>query len=166
MVRPTASRFGLGAFASRVTVMSGEATRRAATVVRQKAIDVAAELMQQPAEALDVVDGKVVRKDAAAGPSITLAEVANALEPTSRLRGAREPGLAAEGWYHSDHMAYPYGIHIAVAKVDRDTGAVAVERYAIAYDIGRAVNPMLVAGQIAGGFAQGLGGTLLRGFRL
>ena len=81
-----------------------------------------------------------------------------------RLRGAREPGLAAEGWYHSDHMAYPYGIHIAVAKVDRDTGAVAVERYAIAYDIGRAVNPMLVAGQIAGGFAQGLGGTLLEDF--
>jgi aerobic carbon-monoxide dehydrogenase large subunit len=156
--------FGLGAFASRVTVMSGEATRRAATVVRQKAIEVAAELMQQPAEALDVVDGKVVRKDAAGGPSITLAEVAKALEPTSRLRGAREPGLAAEGWYHSDHMAYPYGIHIAVAKVDRDTGAVAVERYAIAYDIGRAVNPMLVAGQIAGGFAQGLGGSLLEDF--
>src|SRR5215204_1776853 len=72
--------FGLGAFASRVTVMSGEATRRAATMVRQKAIEVAAELMQQPAEALDVVDGKVVRKGAAGGPSMTLAEVAKALE--------------------------------------------------------------------------------------
>jgi len=52
-----------------------------------------------------------------------------------------------------------------VVKVDRDTGGVAVERYAIAYDIGRAINPMLVEGQIVGGFAQGLGGALMEDFR-
>jgi len=50
-------------------------------------------------------------------------------------------------------------------RVDRDTGGVTVERYLVAYDIGRAVNPMLVEGQIAGGFAQGLGGALLEEFR-
>ena len=48
--------------------------------------------------------------------------------------------------------------------VDRDTGAVAVERYVIGYDIGRAINPALVMGQIVGGFAQGLGGALLEEF--
>jgi len=51
-----------------------------------------------------------------------------------------------------------------VAKVDRETGGVALERYLLAYDIGRAVNPMLVEGQLAGGVAQGIGGTLLEEF--
>ena len=156
--------FGMGAFASRVTVMTGEATRIAAAEVRAKAIDVAAELLQQSADALDVVAGRVVRAGAVAGPSMTLGEIAKALEPASKLRGARAPGLAAEGWFYSDHMNYPYGVHIAVAKVDRDTGGVTIERYLLAYDVGRAVNPMLVEGQLAGGFAQGVGGTLLEEF--
>ena len=61
-------------------------------------------------------------------------------------------------------MVYPYGVHIAAVRVDADTGGVAVERYAIAYDIGKAVNPRLVEGQIAGGLAQGIGGALLEEF--
>jgi aerobic carbon-monoxide dehydrogenase large subunit len=156
--------FGMGAFASRVTVMTGEATRRAAVDVRAKAIDVAAELLQQPPELLEVIDGKVVRAGAFSGPSVTLGEIAKALEPTSKLRGARPPGLVAEGWFYSDHMNYPYGVHVAVAAVDPEIGGIKIERYLVAYDIGRAVNPMLVEGQIAGGFAQGLGGTLLEEF--
>jgi aerobic carbon-monoxide dehydrogenase large subunit len=156
--------FGVGAFASRVTVMTGEATRLAAVEVRSKAIDVAAELLQQPADALEVMDGKIVRKGTVAGPSMTLGEIAKALEPASSLRGARAPGLSAHGWFYTDHMNYPYGVHIAVAKVDRETGGVTIENYFLAYDIGRAVNPMLVEGQLAGGFAQGLGGTLLEEF--
>jgi aerobic carbon-monoxide dehydrogenase large subunit len=155
--------FGMGAFASRVTVMTGSATRIAALDVRAKALDVAAEMLQQPADRLDVRDGEVVVKGGT-GPSVSLAAVARALAPTSKLRGARTPGLAADGWFFSDHMAYPYGVHIAVVRVDRETGGVTVERYLVAYDIGKAVNPMLVEGQIAGGFAQGIGGTLLEEF--
>jgi len=156
--------FGMGAFASRATVMTGEATRRAAVEVRTKAIDVAAELMQQDASTLAVIDGKVVRQGGDS-PSITLGEIAKALEPTSKLLGSRLPGLSADGWFFSQHMTYPYGVHIAVANVDRETGGVTIERYLLAYDIGRAVNPMLVEGQLAGGFAQGIGGTLLEEFR-
>jgi carbon-monoxide dehydrogenase large subunit/6-hydroxypseudooxynicotine dehydrogenase subunit gamma len=156
--------FGVGAFASRVTVMTGEAVRRAAVEVRTKALELAAALLQKSADRLDIVGGNVVTQDRSAGPSITLAEIARALEPTSKLRGEREPGLAADGWFFSDRMNYPYGVHIAVVRVDRDTGGVAVERYFVAYDIGKAVNPMLVEGQIAGGFAQGLGGALLEEF--
>jgi carbon-monoxide dehydrogenase large subunit len=156
--------FGQGAFASRVTVMTGEATRLAAVEVRRKAIEMAAELLQQSPDLLDVVDGKVVRKGAMAGPSMTLGEIARALEPASKLRGARAPGLAADGWFYTDHMNYPYGVHIAVAKVDRETGGVTIERYLVAYDVGRAVNPMLVEGQITGGIAQGIGGALLEEF--
>ena len=156
--------FGMGAFASRVTVMTGEATRIAASQVRAKAIELAAELLQAPAETLDVIDGAVVRTDVRGGPSIGLGELARALGPASPTRGRRAPGLCADGWFHTDHMNYPYGVHVAITRVDRETGGVAVERYLVAYDVGKAVNPMLVEGQIAGGFAQGLGGALLEEF--
>ncbi len=73
-------------------------------------------------------------------------------------------GLAADGRHTTEHMNYPYGVHVAVVLVDRETGSVAIERYLTAYDIGRAVNPMLIEGQIAGGFAQGVGGALLEEF--
>jgi len=156
--------FGIGAHASRATVMTASATHNGALNVRAKAIEMAAELMQTPAEALDIVDGKVLRKDQPTGPSMTLGEIARHLEPTSKTLGGRVPGLSAEGWFRVEHQVYPYGLHFAVVKVDRGTGGVQVERYAIAYDIGRAINPALVKGQIVGGFAQGLGGALLEEF--
>jgi len=59
---------------------------------------------------------------------------------------------------------FPYGAHLAVVKIDRATGKVEVERFMVAYDVGRAVNPMLVVGQLVGGCAQGLGGALLEEF--
>ncbi|MET0970011.1 MAG: molybdopterin cofactor-binding domain-containing protein, partial [Tardiphaga sp.] len=62
------------------------------------------------------------------------------------------------------HMTYPYGVHVAVVSLASDTGAIAVERYLVAYDIGKAVNPMLVDGQIVGGVAQGIGGALYEEF--
>jgi len=144
---------GMGAFASRVTVMCGEATRLAATKLRAEALRCAAQLMQTGAEALDLVDSVVRRLDGA-GPSMTLAEVAKAVPN----------GLSAEDTFETTHMVYPYGVHVAAVRVDRDTGGVAVERYVIAYDIGKAVNPKLVEGQIAGGLAQGIGGALLEEF--
>ena len=156
--------FGMGAFASRVTVMTGEATRVAAAKLRAKAIAAAAPLLQGVPEGLDVVDGKVVTKNAAQGPSMNLGEVARALAPTSRLLGDATPGLSAEGWVEQTHMAYPYGVHLAIVRIDCETGAVAIERYLVAYDIGKAVNPMLVESQITGGVAQGLGGALFEEF--
>jgi carbon-monoxide dehydrogenase large subunit len=155
--------FGMGTFASRVTVMAGEATRIAAAKLRAKAIATAADLLQSASEALDVVDGKVVSKKPA-GPSITLGDVARALAPGSKFLGDDNPGLSAEGYFESYHMTYPYGVHVAVVRVDRDTGAVAIETYLVAYDVGKAVNPMLIEGQIAGGIAQGVGGTLFEEF--
>lgn len=156
--------YGVGAHASRATVMTGSATLIAATKLRAKAIEMAAELMQAPVETLDVVDGNIVRTDMVVGPSIALGEIAANLVPTSKTLGEREPGLSAEGWSHVDHMNYPYGTNLAVVRVDPQTGQVIIERYLIAYDIGRAVNPMLIRGQIVGGFAQGLGGALLEEF--
>jgi aerobic carbon-monoxide dehydrogenase large subunit len=156
--------FGIGAHASRATVMTASATREAALKVRAKALDVAGELLQATPDALDIIDGEVVRRDNPGGPSISLGKIAAALSNTSKSLGGRDPGLSAEGWFFADHQVYPYGNHLAVVKVDPATGGVKVERYVIAYDIGRAINPTLVKGQIAGGLAQGLGGALYEEF--
>jgi len=87
------------------------------------------------------------------GPSMKLSELAGA------------PGaLSAEAEFKSSHMVYPYGAHLVQLKLDPETGAAAIERYLVAYDVGRAVNPMLVEGQILGGVAQGLGGALFEEF--
>jgi CO/xanthine dehydrogenase Mo-binding subunit len=141
---------GMGAFASRATVMCGEATRQAAVKLRDAALAAAAALMQTTADQFDIAGGEIVRIGAP-GPSMQLAELA-------------QNGLAAEAEYRQSHMVYPYGAHVAQVRLDAETGAVAIERYLIAYDVGRAVNPMLIEGQIAGGFAQGLGGALLEEF--
>jgi len=148
---------GLGAFASRVPVITGEATRLAAVKLRDKALAAAAELMQASAASLDIVNGEIVRTDRP-GPSMRLGEVAAALAKTSA------DGLTADGWFEFGHMVYPYGVHVAQVGVDAETGGVTVERYLVAYDIGRAVNPRLVEGQIVGGVAQGIGGALLEEF--
>ncbi len=156
--------YGIGAHASRATVMTASATHIAALNVRQKALDAAAELLQAPADALDIVDGEVVRTDRSAGPSISLGKIAQYLAPGAKTLGDREPGLAAEGWFRVEHQVYPYGSHVAVVRVDGETAGVTVERYSIAYDIGRAINPALVEAQIVGGYAQGLGGALFEEF--
>jgi len=156
--------FGIGAHASRATVMTASATHIAALNVRKKALEVAGELLQCAPDDLDIVDGEVVRRDRSGGPSISLGKIAQNLAPTSKLLNGRAPGLSDEGWFRTEHQVYPYGSHVAVVRVDRDTGGVAIERYAIAYDIGRAINPALVEGQIVGGFAQGLGGALFEEF--
>ncbi|MEE8438816.1 MAG: xanthine dehydrogenase family protein molybdopterin-binding subunit [Micropepsaceae bacterium] len=143
---------GIGAHASRATVMTGNAVHAAALNLRAKLLDSAAVLMQTKAAELDIIDGQIVSKKNAAGPSLSIGAAAS------------DDGLTADGTFHVDHMAYPYGIHMAQIRVDGGTGAVKVERYLIAYDVGRAVNPKLVEGQIVGGFAQGLGGALFEEF--
>jgi carbon-monoxide dehydrogenase large subunit/6-hydroxypseudooxynicotine dehydrogenase subunit gamma len=156
--------FGIGAHASRATVMTGNATAVAAANVRAKALEVAAELMQVKADDLDIADGIVQVAGRAGGPTITLGEIAAHLRPTSRTRGGRAPGLSADGWFDTAHQTYPYGVQIAQLQIDAETCWVKLERVLAAYDIGRAINPAMVAGQIYGGFAQGLGGALYEEF--
>ncbi len=158
-------QYGIGAHASRASVMTGSATHRAALKVRAKALEMAAVLLQATPDELDITDGVVVHRHRPQGSSISLGEIADHLAPDSSTLGERDPGLAAEGWFRTEHMTYPYGVQIGVVRVDAETGQVTVERYLLAYDIGRSINPMLVEGQLVGGFAQGLGGALYEEFR-
>jgi carbon-monoxide dehydrogenase large subunit len=156
--------YGIGAHAARATVMTANATAVAAGKVRAKALDMAAQLLQANASSLTIVNGDVVRIDGSSA-GVSLGDLAQHLQPASPTRGERDPGLAAEGWFTTAHMTYPYGVQIAVVKIDPGTGAVRIEKMLIAFDVGRAINPMLVRGQLVGGFAQGLGGALFEEFR-
>ena len=152
-------RDGMGAFASRVTVMTGTATHMAANDLKPKLLRLAAVLMQRPVDRLAMDNGIVSERGGTAGPSLDLAGLAQAA-----VAAGDRTALHGEAWFGTTHMCYPYGIHCAVVEVDRETGNVKVERLYIAYDVGRAVNPMLVAGQLHGGAAQGVGGALLEEF--
>ncbi|EWT06680.1 xanthine dehydrogenase [Intrasporangium chromatireducens Q5-1] len=165
-VRGQTDRFGYGrgAFATRQSVMAGSAVLKAAEAVRVKALTVAAEHFEISPDDLEVVQGGI-QVVGNADARISLGEVAALLEPQHANRLGLTPGLLAEEWFHCDHMTYPYGVHVSVVRIDRETGGPTVERYLVGYDVGKALNPTLVEGQITGGVAQGLGGALLEEFR-
>lgn len=144
---------GIGAHASRATVMTGSAAYDGALKLRARILECAAGLLQMQAGALEIRGERIGVKDQETGPSISMTEL-------TRHTGA----LTCEGFHRSEHMAYPYGVHLAQVRVDGGTGGITIERFLVAYDIGRAVNPMMIAGQIAGGYAQGVGGALFEEF--
>ena len=145
---------GMGAFASRVTVMAGSATYLATAAIKEEARRLAAEMLEANMEDLEYRNGSIgVRGNP--DKDISLGDIS----------AAAESGLSAEASFTTEHMTYPYGGHAAVVKVDPETGEVTIERYVVAYDVGRAINPMLIEGQIQGGVAQGVGGALLEEFQ-
>ena len=155
--------YGIGAHASRATVLTGNAVHVTAQKLREKVLSFASELLQTSPANLDLKEGQVIARGQI-GASISLAEIARRVAPGSPLLGDRAPGLTAEGWYNTDKVTFAYGMHLALVVVDRGTGAVSIERYVVAQEVGRAVNPMLVEGQVVGGCLQGIGGALYEEF--
>ena len=97
--------------------------------------------------------------------SLSIFEAAALLHPTAaRKYGRDRPGLAAEAVFDTGPVVYPCGAHLAVVKVDPETGGATVEQLVLCYDVGRAVNPVLVAGQMEGGALQAVGGALYEQF--
>jgi len=148
-------------------VVGGSAVHLAATAVRQRAVQLAARILEAAEQDLEVCDGAVVvRGDPDSRTArVSLAEIAAAAAPAGGyLRPGEPAGLSARRRFEVSHMTYPYGAHVAVVAVDPGTGQVRVVRYLVAYEVGRAVNPTLVEGQLRGGVAQGLGGALFEEF--
>jgi carbon-monoxide dehydrogenase large subunit/6-hydroxypseudooxynicotine dehydrogenase subunit gamma len=156
--------FGTGSWASRSTVVAGNAVHRAACAVRARATQLAARMLEAAEDDLVVAGGTVsVRGDPAV--AVGLGDVARAAAPASRyLRPGEPAGLAARRRFDVTHMTYPYGVHAALVEVDPGTGRVRVLRYLVASEVGRAINPALVEDQLRGGAAQGIGGALLEEF--
>jgi aerobic carbon-monoxide dehydrogenase large subunit len=152
---------GLGAFASRQTVMAGSSVLLAARAVADKAKRLAGMLLQMPAEELELADGEV-RVKGDAGRAIALAELARILRggPGYAFPPGFEPGLEATANFRSDLLAYANACHAAEVEVDIETGEVRILRYCALHDSGVRINPMMVDGQTHGSIAHGIGNAL------
>lgn len=154
---------GMGSFGSRATSIGGTAVMNAAKALRERLLAIAADKLEVSADDLEIHGENVVVRGSPSA-SVSIAELAAAAHPIGAGWGT-VPRLEEETIFDAGpSMSFPYGLHCAAVEVDTETGGVLVKRYAIAYDVGRAINPQLVEGQIVGGLAQGLGGALLEEF--
>jgi CO/xanthine dehydrogenase Mo-binding subunit len=155
--------YGNGSNASRTTVMAGSAALGASQKVKDKLFRIASAALEIDPEDLTLHDGKVCVRGAPER-SLSYAEISHLALPRAALKRGFDPGLSEESFFASDQRPFPYGVHVAVVEVDRETGTVKVLDYLIAEDVGKKINPMLIEGQMAGGLAQGIGGALLEEF--
>ena len=150
-------QWGVGAFASRGMTLVGTAIHNAAVKVREKALNLASKLLETPKEELELADG-VVRVADVPEKFISLGELAMRANPTrGTVEEGMEPGLEAASYYGPPHGATSYGCLGMIVDVDPETAKVKIERMVIADDCGTNINPMIVDGQIHGGFQMGIG---------
>lgn len=154
--------YGVGTFASRSAVTAGTATGVAAGLVREKALAVAAELLEVSPSDLEL-EGGTAKVRGTPSRQVTLAEIARAASPgpRSRLPEGMSPVLEAEYYYVPPSVTWSSGTHVAVVEVDEETGFVRVLKYLSVDDCGQMLNPTIVEGQIHGGVAMGLGEALI-----
>jgi aerobic carbon-monoxide dehydrogenase large subunit len=152
--------FGRGAFASRGAIFGANAVRGAAELLRGKILQHAGTLLQCDAAALTIGHGRVLRVDGTP-TDLDLGTIARAVAPGGALF-AGEAALEAQFVYQADQIVtYGLTVHAARVQLDPRTGAFRVIDYVVAHDAGRALNPIIVDGQIVGGVADGIGGALL-----
>ncbi|MBI2203294.1 MAG: xanthine dehydrogenase family protein molybdopterin-binding subunit [Candidatus Rokubacteria bacterium] len=148
--------YGVGGFASRGASVALPAALYAARKLRDKIVRVAAMLLEAAPEDL-VIDGRRVAVRGMPDRSVAFRDVARAAIPGPP---GMDPGLTASHFFEAPKMTYPYGTHLAMVEVDAETGQVKILKYVITYDVGKAINPMIVDGQLVGALAQGIGGAL------
>jgi aerobic carbon-monoxide dehydrogenase large subunit len=175
-------RFGyaVGTFASRAAVMSGNAIALAAQGVREKALRIAADVLEVDPSDLEIDNG-LVQVRGTPGASIPLRTVAVLSNPLRYafdeaakqatqfathddtkppVTAGDAPGLEHVDYYSPIRSTFASGAHAAIVEIDPATWEIDVVKYAVVHDCGNVVNPMIVEGQVHGGVAQGVGGAL------
>ena len=152
---------GMGGFGSRQTITAGSSAHLAAVEVREKALKVAAHILEASEEDLEI-EGTEVRVKGVPDMSVSLAKVAHAVAgtPGYALPSGISPGMESTQNFLTDPLAYCYGCHICEVDVDPETGGVDILNYTIVHDSGVLINPMIVTGQVQGGVAHGIGNAL------
>jgi carbon-monoxide dehydrogenase large subunit len=150
-------QYGIGTFGSRNTAVGGTAVLRAMERVLDKMKRLAAHILgASSVQAVTFADGKFRGGD----KSMTFAEVAAAAHRAASIPVEFEPGLTATASFEPKNFTFPFGTHICVVEVDRETGDVRFLRYIAVDDCGRAINPLMVDGQVHGGIVQAIGQAL------
>jgi carbon-monoxide dehydrogenase large subunit len=151
--------FGYGSYGSRTAAVGGTAIVRAADKIKAKARVLAAHMLEASVDDIEVEDGKYFVRGSP-DRSKTLAEIAWAADLGFDLPSGVEPFLDETAYYDAPNCTWPFGTHIAIVEVDRETGQVDLVRYIAVDDVGRKINPMIVDGQLHGGIVQGVGQAL------
>jgi aerobic carbon-monoxide dehydrogenase large subunit len=151
--------FGRGTYASRSAMLGGNALKLAADAVIEKGKAFASLLLEANASDITFENGRfqVVGTDR----GVSLVDVAKAAHRPAGLPKELGVGLDGVGSFAAEPPSYPNGCHVCEVEIDPDTGAVRIDRYVAVDDVGRAINPLIVDGQIHGGLAQGIGQALL-----
>lgn len=151
-------QYGIGTFGSRGLAIGGTAVMVATERIVAKAKKLAAHILQTDEESLTFENGKFV--GAPNDKTMTFQEVALAAHIAHNIPPDFEPGLVASYFFEPKNCTFPFGAHVCVAEVDQETGDVKILRYLAVDDCGRQINPLLVAGQVHGGIAQGMAQAL------
>jgi carbon-monoxide dehydrogenase large subunit len=151
--------FGMGTYGSRSLAVGGESMVRAANKVQDKAMRIAAHLLEAAPEDMELKDGKYQVRGAP-DKALTLGDISLAAYVPENIPLDMEPGLEATNFYDPENFVYPFGAHAAIVDVDVETGKVKVHRYVAVDDCGPAINPMLIEGQVHGGIVHGIGQAL------
>ena len=155
---------GIGTFGSRSQAVGGTALHLAGAKVREKMAKFAAALLEAHEEDLVFEDGRIsVQGSPDTGK--TFAEVAAYAYVPVPLPAGLSPGLSEEAFFEPANNTYPFGCHISMVEIDRDTGELALLRLVAVDDAGNLINPLIVEGQIHGGLAQGIGQAMIEEVR-
>ncbi len=150
---------GTGTYASRSMVLAGGAARLASETLREKVVNVASHLLEAAAGDLVTADGRITVSGT--DRSVSFREVARAVySEMARLPQEAREELAATKTYDPVFGTTTSATHITALEIDPETYQVRLERFVVAEDCGRVVNPLIVDGQVHGGVAQGIGAAL------
>jgi aerobic carbon-monoxide dehydrogenase large subunit len=152
-------QYGIGTFGSRGLAVGGTAVYMAIQKLKAKAAKLAAHMLQVDPGSVSFADGKFT-SSAAPGKQTSIQEVALAAHLAKSIPEDMEPGLSATSFYEPKNFTFPFGTHIAVVEIDRETGEIDFQRYVAVDDCGKQINPMLVQGQVHGGIVQSIGQAL------
>jgi aerobic carbon-monoxide dehydrogenase large subunit len=153
---------GWGTYGSRTTAVGGAALATAVRKIKDKAKALTAHLLEAAPEDIDYKDGSFFVKGTPARAK-SIQEIALFANVAWNLPAGMEAGLEATSFYDPPNFVYPFGVHVAVVEVDKETGQVQLKRYVAVDDCGPQINPMIVEGQVHGGVVQGVGQALWEG---
>ena len=151
---------GVGTFGSRGLVVGGSAVLKAGQLVKQKAAQIAAVLLGVEPERV-VLEGGTFYVEDVQDRYVNWADVAREAYGAQNLPPDVDPGLEATSYWEPPGLTFPFSAHVAVVRIDPDTGEVKLTNYFTVDDCGTVINPVLVEGQIHGGLAQGIGQALM-----
>jgi carbon-monoxide dehydrogenase large subunit len=151
---------GIGTFGSRSQAVGGTALHLAGAKVKTKMAKFAAELLEAHEDDLVFESGTIAVRGAPAAAKTFSDVAAYAYVPVPLPEGL-EPGLSEEAFFEPTNMTYPFGCHIAMLEIDRETGEPTLLKFVAVDDAGHLINPLIVEGQIHGGLAQGIGQALI-----